>query len=230
MRLLIIEDDKAIADSLRNSLKPHYTVELAVNGQDGLDASKANTPDLVILDLGLPDMSGFEVCRNLRNTGLSIPILVLTANSNITDTVSALDMGVDDYMVKPFSMLELKARLRALLRRQVEGIGDITLSVGDLQLNPVSHTVQRQQQIIPLRRKEFDLLEYLMHNPGRVLTRTMILNHVWDMNTEVWANTVDVHIKHLRDKVDKPFGQKLIRTIYGVGYKIESQLVPEITN
>jgi two-component system OmpR family response regulator len=221
MRLLIIEDNKDVVAALRRGLQSLYVVDVVTNGVDGLHHAEVGDYDLILLDLTLPDKDGLEICRELRRERNTTPILILTARGDIDDKVALLDAGADDYLTKPFSLEELKARIRALLRREATPINSSRIEVGDIVLNAASRTVTRQDQSIQLRRKEFDLLEYMMRNAGKPLTRQMILDHVWDMNDNLWTNAIDVHIKFLRDKVDRPFGGKSIKTVHGVGYKLE---------
>lgn len=223
-KLLVIEDNRSLAKSMRGWLSRHYDVQIASDGYTGISYLAKERFDLIILDLGLPDMSGQEVCRQVRGSGIKTPLLVLTAADEITTRVSLLDSGADDYLLKPFFIGELQARLRALLRRsQGEPKAGTVISVGDLQLDSNRRQVERGGGQISLRRKEFDILEYLMHNSGTVVTRSMILDNIWEPGTERWNNTVDVHVKYLRDKIDKPFQHKLIKTAYGVGYMIDDQ-------
>jgi DNA-binding response OmpR family regulator len=181
-----------------------------------------NDYDLIILDYVLPDGNGVELCAKLRKANIRIPILFVTVRYGIRDKVAALDAGADDYIVKPFSVKELHARIRALMRRSLNVYNDDILKIDDLTLDISERTVVRDQKDIYLRKKEFNLLEYMIRNKNRVLTRSMILEHVWEGGAEELSNTVDVHIKYLRDKVDKPFKRKLIKTIHGLGYKIDN--------
>lgn len=222
MRILIVEDDNEVSHSLRQALSPYYTVELTALGQEALGMA-GQAFDAIMLDLGLPDMDGLEICKRVRAMGVPSAILILTADGSSAQKVKLLDAGADDYLTKPFSLEELKARLRALLRRQQKRLGSKTLAVGDLELDLASRRVRRGVLEIALRRKEFDLLECLMRNAGRVISRGYILDEVWGEDAEVWTNSIDVHIKYLRDKIDKPFqGPPMIRTIHGVGYKIDT--------
>ncbi|MBU6389415.1 response regulator transcription factor [Patescibacteria group bacterium] len=221
MRLLIIEDDKDLAKSLKQTLSSAYLVDLAFTGKSGSYQSLVNKYDLIILDLVLPDQDGLEVCRQIRERGGKTPILVLTGQCELSNKVDTLDSGADDYLTKPFHLSELQARIRALLRRSPATLAPSVLKVKDLVINTVSREAQRGAQVLRLRRKEFDLLEYLMKNRGRVVTREMIMEHVWDSHSELVTNSIDVHIKHLRDQVDRSFPQRLIQTIHGIGYKIE---------
>ena len=181
----------------------------------------AGGQDVIVLDLSLPDKSGYDVCRSIRLAQISTPIIILTGATDVTSRVTLLNAGADDYLTKPFSVAELRARLGALLRRSPTPISTEIFQVQDLVVDPHRRRVERGGVQIMLRRKEFDILEYLMRNRGRPVTRSMILDHAWDGTKDTWNNTVDVHIKHLRDKVDRPFGSPLIRTAYGIGYMID---------
>jgi two-component system OmpR family response regulator len=169
----------------------------------------------------LPDMAGYDICKDIRSSGSEVPILILTGNKDLGSRVGMLNAGADDYLVKPFSVAELRARLNALLRRAPAKFGPDMLAVQDLVLDPNRREVERGGKRITLRRKEFDILEYLVRNKGRAVTRSMIFDHVWESTSEKWSNTVDVHIKYLRDKIDRPFAVPLIKTAYGVGYMID---------
>ncbi len=221
MKVLIVEDEPAIAAALKAGLATHYTIDLAHTGKLGLSQSVSEHYDLVILDLGLPDVNGVQVCRQIRAANVTTPILVLTGHNELNDKVSALDSGADDYLTKPFHLQELSARMRSLLRRT--NISDQTpvLSVADISMNTDERTVERAGTPIVLRRKEFNLLRYMLSHPDRVLTREMILAQVWDGETSSFTNTIDVHIKYLRDKIDAPFQKPLIKTVHGLGYKLE---------
>lgn len=221
-KVLVVEDNPPLARSLQNWLSKQHQVSVVSTGQDALSRVREESFDLIILDLGLPDMSGQDVCQQLRAHDIKIPLLVLTANDEVNTKVTLLDLGADDYLLKPFYIGELQARLRALLRRASSPLNATNLlSVADLSLDPAKRIATRKGKQLDLRRKEFDILEYLMQNRGTVVTRAMIISSVWDEGSDRWNNTVDVHMKHLRDKVDKPFKQKLIKTAYGVGYMID---------
>lgn len=222
MKLLLIEDDKETAATLKEELERDYIVEASFTGEDGEYEAEINDYDLIILDLGLPDKDGLEVCRRVRTNRIQVPILVLTGEDDLNTKVSLLDSGADDYLTKPFRLKELKARIRALLRRQHQTFVSNILPIDDLTLDLNKKNAKRGIKIITLRRKEFYLLEYLMRNAGAVLSRGMILDHVWDSESESFANIVDVHIKYLRDQIDRPFNKKLIKTVHGLGYKIEA--------
>lgn len=221
MRLLIIEDEAKIADFIKRGLESAgYQVDHAAFGQKGLDMSHETEYDLVLLDLMLPDTDGLEVLRKIRNRKSSPPVLILSARDAIDDRVKGLEIGADDYMVKPFAFVELLARVRAMIRR-----GTPTperLQVGELVLDCIRRKVTRAGEVIELAPKEFSILEYLMRNPGRPLSRTMIVEHVWDVEYDGLTNIVDVYIRHLRSKIDDPYPTKMIQTIRGVGYMIES--------
>ncbi len=224
-KLLVVEDNEPLAASLQNWLSKQHQVSVVSTGQEALSHLKEDEYDLIILDLGLPDMSGQDVCTELRLNGVKTPLLILTATDEVNMKVTLLDLGADDYLLKPFYIGELQARLRALLRRSKNpSEATSVLTVGDLVLDPARRQVTRGDKVIRLRRKEFDILEYLMHNRGTVVTRAMIINNAWDAGSDRWNNTVDVHVKYLRDKVDKPFKRKLIKTAYGVGYMIDDTM------
>ena len=221
MKVLVIEDDKQTAETIRDGMKDYYAVDVALTGEDGEYQASVNDYDAIVLDIVLPGMNGVEVCKKIRENGIKTPILMLTGKVDTKDKVTALDSGADDYLTKPFKFAELLARIRALMRRIPSTLDSTSLSVGDLSLDVSTNKVMYKDKAIPLRRKEFGLLEYLMRNAGQTLTRGMILEHVWDSSTDPITNTVDVHINYLRDKVDRPFGTKLIKTAHGLGYKIE---------
>jgi DNA-binding response OmpR family regulator len=222
MRLLIVEDEKNTALTLRDAMKRQYSIDLVYSAAEAEYQASINEYDAILIDFNLPDSTGPHLCRSLRRNEVIAPILVLTGRTNIEDKVLALDAGADDYMTKPFNMAELQARLRALLRRHHPTTSSSELSIGDLVIDLTKNTVRREGHMILLRRKEFQLLEYLVRNRGRVVTRNMIVEHIWDNLSDPITNTVDVHVKYLRDQIDKPFPKKLIKTIYGMGYKIDS--------
>jgi len=222
MQLLLIEDNREIAAALTQVLATDYTITLAETGAAGLRHLERGTYDLVILDLTLPDTTGLELCETIRAGGSTVPVLVLTAETSIISKIQLLDAGADDYVTKPFSLGELKARLRSLQRRHRQLPPEQPeLSVGGLTLNRAKHQVERDGRTIPLRRKEFALLECLMRHAGTVVTRSTLGNYAWQGADTPWTNTIDVHIKRLRDKVDKPFGRPLIRTVHGLGYRFD---------
>jgi DNA-binding response OmpR family regulator len=222
MRILFIEDDEDTVRTIQDNLKKEYIVETSGTGLEGESLILNNDFDLVIIDISLSDKSGIEVCRSIRNEMCKVPILMLTGELDVAKKVIALDSGADDYLTKPFQMAELKARMRSLLRRSSEIQRTSILAVGDLTLDLGRRSVIRCGKTIHLSTKETALLEYLMRNSGRVVTRDMILNHVWKSSADPLYNTVDVHIKYLRDRVDRKFDKHLIKTVYGFGYKIEN--------
>lgn len=228
MRILIVEDSKRVATALREALRGSYIVDVEHTGRTALNNINLPSYDVILLDLGLPDMSGREVCEQLRARKIAAPVIIVTGDDTIGSKVSVLDCGADDYLTKPFHAEELKARIRAVLRRNTHQTNDMRLAIGELELDPASRTVTRDGNEIELRRKEFDLLEYMMRNHGRTLTRQMILDHVWENSDGLWTNAVDVHIKYLRDKVDRPYERQLIKTVHGVGYKLEAQTEGEV--
>jgi DNA-binding response OmpR family regulator len=221
MRILIVEDEHKIAQALKRGLEQeHYAVDLAFDGDDGLATAEAENYDLIVLDRMLPGKDGIAICQELRKQGNHTPILMLTAKDHVRDRVQGLDAGADDYLVKPFSFEELLARMRALLRRPHEAMSTV-LEVADLQLDPANYTVVRQGTVINLSSKEFSLLEYLMRNAGRVLSKDTIMSHVWDFDADILPNTVEVYIGYLRNKIDKPFdAEPLIHTRRGFGYTL----------
>ena len=223
MRILIAEDDQRVAGFLKKGLnEEQYAVDACYNGEEALFQAQVNEYDLIILDVMLPKMNGFAVCRQIRQEGILTPILMLTARDQLEDKVKGLQEGADDYLTKPFAFEELLARIKALLRR-TQDYKTKTLAVGQLELDPVSRKVTRNGKTITLTGKEYALLEYLMRNKGRIITQSMIIDHVWDMNYDGLSNVVNVYINHLREKVDKGFEQKYIHTIRGVGYKIDEK-------
>ncbi len=223
MHLLIVEDERQIAAFLERGLKEEgYAVDVVYNGSDALDWAVAVEYDGIVLDVMLPGRDGFSVCRELRAQGNQTPILMLTARDTVDDRVTGLDYGADDYLVKPFAFKELVARLRAITRRQSDA-HSVELQVGDLVLNSLTHIAQRGERRIELTAKEYSLLEYLMRNPGRVLSRTQIGEHVWNLDFVSESNVVDVYIRYLRRKIDDGFDHKLIKTMRGSGYLISDE-------
>jgi DNA-binding response OmpR family regulator len=220
MRILLVEDNRRLSDSLKRSLMDDkYIVDTAYDGQEGEELAELTSYDLIILDVMLPQKDGIQVCRALRNQRLKTPILMLTARDALEDRVLGLDSGADDYLVKPFEMAELRARLRALLRREADDKSG-TLIIDDLVLDPATHFVQRGGKPIDLTSREYALLEYLMRNPNRLITRQMAESHLWNYEATVMSNVVDVYIRRLRSKIDDPFEVKLIETIRGSGYRL----------
>ena len=218
MRILIVEDEKKVAGFIKKGLEEEtYAVDVAYDGEEGFHLADMNQYDMIILDLMLPKMDGLEVLTRLRDKKVSTPILLLTAKDAVDDKVAGLNKGADDYLTKPFAFSELLARIRSLLRRgQAET--QTELKVGDLILDMVSHKVSRNGEEIELTGKEYSLLEYFMRNEGKVLTRTMIAEHVWDYNFDTFTNVIDVYVNHLRKKIDKKYPAKLLHTLRGVGY------------
>jgi DNA-binding response OmpR family regulator len=219
-----VADDRIVfVDEREKPLQVANTVALAHDGSTGLDLALSDTYDVVILDLMLPGMDGLEVCRQLRDERIMTPVLMLTARGAVEDRVTGLNVGADDYLTKPSAMEELLARVNALLRRRDRRFDDTPqLIVGDLTLDLVRHEARRAGRVIELTAKEFALLEYLMRHAGQVLTRTQITDAVWRYDLEALSNVVDIYIHYLRDKVDQGFSHPLIKTVRGVGYKIEA--------
>jgi DNA-binding response OmpR family regulator len=221
VRVLLVEDELKLARAVRRGLQQEgYAVDVAATGNDGLHLATEVRYDAVVLDVMLPGLDGFEVCRRMRAGGRWAPVLMLTARDGIADRVAGLDVGADDYLVKPFAFRELLARLRALVRRG-GGERPVVLVAGDLRLDPAAHTVARAGRQVELSAREFALLEFFMRHPGEVVSRTQILEHVWDFNYEGLSNVVDVYIGYLRRKLELPFGRPLLRTVRGVGYALE---------
>jgi two-component system, OmpR family, response regulator len=220
VRVLIVEDDIPLASALRRGLRAEGMVaDVAVKGEDALWMVASAEFDAVVLDVMLPGIDGFETCRRLRDDGVWTPIIMLTARDSVDDRVQGLDSGADDYLVKPFSLAELLARLRALARRgPVER--PAVLEVGDLQLDPATREVRRGDTEVALSAKEFALLEAFMRRPGEVLTQLQLLEHAWDYDYENRSNVVEVYVRYLREKLDRPFGLKSIETVRGAGYRL----------
>jgi DNA-binding response OmpR family regulator len=220
MRILLIEDEKKLADLISRALKAErYAVDMAHDGDSGWAMANTYEYDFVILDLMLPGMSGADVLRRIRLKNELVPILILTAHGATDEKVRNFEAGADDYLTKPFAFAELLVRIKALLRRGPVSRASV-LRVGDLEVDRLSQQVRRAGKRIELTSKEYALLEYLAANPGRVFSRTMIIEHVWDQSFEGLTNIVDVYVRHLRGKVDDPFANKLIRTVRGVGYSL----------
>jgi two-component system, OmpR family, response regulator len=220
VRVLVVEDEEKLAGLLRRGLEEEgYAVDVAGNGADAVWMGGENPYDAIVLDVMLPDLDGFEVCRRLRDGGRWAPVLMLTARDAVPDRVAGLDAGADDYLTKPFTFTELFARLRALLRRGTRERPAV-LQVGDLALDPATKRVTRGSAPIELTPKEFALLELFMRRPGEVLTRSAIIEHVWDFAYDGDSNVVDVYVRYLREKVDRPFGRDSIETVRGTGYRL----------
>ncbi len=221
MRILVVEDEKKVAAFIKKGFAEEgYAVDLAGDGQEGLLLALDNVHDLIILDINLPKMDGLGVLQELRKARVKAPVLLLTVRATIEDKVLGLDTGADDYLTKPFSFQELLARARALLRRRVEAEPTM-LRVADLTLDPARRLVCRGPEKIELSTKEFAMLDYFMRNPGRVLTRTMIAEHVWDYDFDTMTNVIDVYVNYLRKKIDADREPKLIHTVRGVGYVMQ---------
>ncbi len=221
MRILLVEDEVKMARALRRGLEQEgHTIDVSADGNDGLSKALEYDYDAVVLDVMLPGRDGFSICRELRASGRWSPVLMLTARDAVEDRIRGLDAGADDYLVKPFAFGELVARLRALVRRGPVERPPV-ISVGDVELDPAAHTVTRSGRAVDLSAREFALLEFLMRHPGEVLSRTRILEQVWDYSYTGFSNVVDVYVAYLRRKLERPFGRPLIRTVRGVGYALD---------
>lgn len=226
MKLLSIEDNTELIESLRYFLDADSKIDNATKGREGLALASRKQYDAIILDLGLPDMPGLDVCKQLRQADIKAPVLVLSGLRDSATKVTLLEAGADDYLTKPFTIAELRARLFALLRRSnfdTDQQNIYLLKVGNLTLDPLSGRVERSGKLIKLRRKELGILEYLMRNRDKIVTRAMIMDNVWEPNCTSWDGTVNVHIKRLRDQIDRPYRHKLIKTSYGLGYTISDR-------
>lgn len=224
MRILIIEDEQRLSNTIKKGLvEGGSAVDQAYDGQEGQYLAESEDYDLIILDVMLPKVDGITLCRQLRSKNIKTPVLMLTAKTTVEDKVTGLDSGADDYMTKPFSFIELRSRIQALLRRGKQEASPI-LSVADLVLDPLKHKVERGGKTVSLTPKEFAVLEFLLHHKDGVVTRTMIIEHVWDYNFDSMSNIVDVYVTAIRRKVDKGVKIKLIHTLHGVGYQIAESL------
>jgi DNA-binding response OmpR family regulator len=224
MRILIAEDDPALAGFLKKGMEAeHYAVDISNDGEQARALAAEYNYDVMVLDLSLPRLDGVAILRHLRTKKPSMPVLVLTGRNRIEDRVQCLDLGADDYLSKPFSFAELSARIRALLRRS-HLPAESVLTVEDLKLDRVERRVERAGRRIELTSKEFALLEYLMRNAGRRITRAMIIEHVWNLSFDTCTNVVDVYVNYLRRKVDDGFGKRLIHTVRGVGYELSGRV------
>jgi two-component system copper resistance phosphate regulon response regulator CusR len=223
MRILLVEDEKKVADIIARGLKAErFAVDVSHDGQNGWEMADAYNYDLIILDLMLPGLTGTEILEKVRRKNQQVPILILTARDGMDDKVKNFEVGADDYLTKPFAFAELLVRVKALLRRGPVNRSSV-LRVGDLEVDRLSQQVRRGGRKIELTAKEYSLLEYLATHPGRVFSRTMIIEHVWDQSFEGLTNIVDVYVRHLRAKVDDPFPAKLLRTVRGVGYSLSDE-------
>jgi len=224
MRILVVEDEKKVADVIARGLRAErYAVDVAHDGQEGWGLAQAYCYDLIILDLMLPNLNGTEILNRVRRKDTEVPILILTAREATNDKVENFEAGADDYLTKPFAFAEFLVRVKALLRRGPVNRSSV-VRVNDLELDRLSQQVRRAGKKIDLTAKEYALLEYLATHPGRVFSRTMIIEHVWDQSFEGLTNIVDVYVRHLRGKVDDPFPRKLIRTVRGVGYCLSEEV------
>ena len=224
MRILVVEDDKGTARFIKKGLSEEgFMADAISGGEEGLFMATTEIYDLIILDVMLPEINGFEVLRAIRQKGVSTPVLFLTAKDEKEDIIHGLDLGADDYLVKPFAFAELLARIRAVLRRGQTSDQMQKLIIADLVLDRVTRQARRNDKVIELTAKEFQLLEYMMRNAGQILTKTMILDRVWGYDFDTQSNIIEVHVNRLRTKVDKDFSTKLIHTVRGVGYVIKTQ-------
>jgi DNA-binding response OmpR family regulator len=220
LRILLVEDNQRLSDSLKRSLtEDGYAVDVAYDGEEGEAWGLSYDYDAIILDIMLPKKDGMAVCRALRDERVKSPVIMLTARDTVDDRVSGLDSGADDYLVKPFALEELLARLRALLRRDADDKSP-ELRVGDLRLDPATHHVERAGEPINLTAKEFSLLEYFMRNRGRIVTREMAEDHIWSYDFQASSNVVDVYVRRLRRKIDDPFETRVLETVRGAGYRL----------
>lgn len=224
MKILVVEDEKKIANFIKKGLsEENYVVDVVNNGKDALENISQNNYDLIIMDVVLPDMNGFDLCSEIRKNGFKNAILMLTVRDRVEDKVKGFNSGADDYMTKPFAFEELIARIRAMLRK-LSGTDSLILKVGDLEMDLVSHTVKRAGKEIKLTQKEYSLLEYLMRNHDKIVTRTMILQNVWEFDFDTGSNVIDVFIRHLREKIDDWHPKKMIHTVRGRGYILKSDV------
>jgi len=223
VRVLVVEDEKKLGELLGRGLREEgYAADLAARGEEALWMARAVAYDAIVLDVMLPGVDGFEVCRRLRKDGVWTPVLMLTARDDVADRVNGLDTGADDYLTKPFSFEELLARLRSLTRR-APAERPAVLEVGELRLDPAAHRAWRGEHELALSAKEFALLELFMRRAGVTLTRTQLLDGAWDLAFESRSNVIDVYVRYLREKIDRPFGRESIETVRGVGYRLREQ-------
>lgn len=226
--LLIVDDNRNLTRALVLALRDSYTVDVAANGAQALSKIENEQYGAIVLDLNLPGMPGLEVCRQFRERNISVPVLILSGEDQVLTKINLLDAGANDYLTKPFSLGELKARLRAVIRTAGKPERELLqrqLNVGCLLLDRQTHTVLRDGTAINLRRKEFALLECLMQHAGNVVTRPMLIKYAWHGGEDPWTNTIDVHIKYLRDKLDRPFSHPIIKTVHGLGYRLTPEPV-----
>ena len=222
MRVLVVEDEKRLAAGLKKGLEAEgFAVDVALDGADGVWRAQEHPYDVIVLDIMLPGINGYRVCATLREEGIWTPILMLTAKDGEWDEVEALDTGADDYLVKPFNFAVLVARLRALLRRG-DRTRPVVLEVGDLRLDPAARQAFRGDTVVALTARELSLLEYLMRRAGEVVSKRDVLDHVWDYDFEGDPNIVEVYVRHLRNKLDRPFGRDSIETVRGAGYRLQA--------
>ena len=221
MKLLLIDDSRDICSALSRALSNDYAVDYALTGCEGITKALTDSYSIIVLDLNLPDMTGLEVCQNLRQQNVLTPILILSAEARVLSKINLLDSGADDYLTKPFSLGELKVRLRTLIRHSKTDVAHPNhIVVEDLELDSLRRSVTRYGQNIALRRKEFAILECLMQNAGDIVSRDKLISHAWKDADAPWKNTIDVHIKYLRDKIDRPFDSGLIKTVHGYGFSL----------
>jgi DNA-binding response OmpR family regulator len=221
MRILVVEDERSLASLLKRGLQEQgYAADIAHDGEDGIGLVESTPYDLIVLDVMLPKLDGYEVCRRLRAQSKHVPVLMLTARDSVNDRVRGLDGGADDYLVKPFAFRELLARIRALLRRDGQARSGPVLRVADLEVDSSTRTVRRADRVIDLTTKEYAILEYFVRNPNRVLTRTQIAEHIWDYGFVALSNVIDVYVGYLRRKLGDSREPRLLRTVRGVGYQL----------
>jgi two-component system OmpR family response regulator len=227
MKILYVEDDPVAREYIHKGLREHgFVVDVASDGKTGFERAVGGAYDLLLLDVMLPERDGFDLLRELRNVGIETPALFLSARGEVTDRVKGLNLGADDYLPKPFAFAELLARIRAIARRRLNEPGSGRLTLADLELDVQRHTVHRAGKAIELTPKEFTLLEYLLRNAGHVVSRTMITEKVWGYGFETYSNLIDVHMNHLRRKIDRDFEPKLLHTVKGVGYVLDQRNAP----